>query len=170
MLQEEENSIEHPQLQMLSECGCPEKLVSLKDSEATFQGLSHEEDYFPMVARTDSQAFFALPPKSIRPDALVIDLPDRSSSARTFKADEDDDRSAPVEGGAFDDLYDITDDESDMDYSPSLHDSCRTSDSTPDSRSEGSSFEFISSSLKPQVKDDLVRTNLPVKVLFSCIH
>jgi hypothetical protein len=114
-----------------------------------------------MVARTDSQAFFALPPKSICPDAPVIDLPDRSSRARTFKADEDDDRSAPVQGGAFDDLYDMTDEENDIDYSPSLNDSCRTSDSAPDSTSEGSSFEFISSSLKPQVEDDLVRTNLP---------
>jgi hypothetical protein len=79
MLQEDDNTIIVEPLHGLSECGCPEQVVMLKDSTAVFQGLSHEEEYFPMVARTDSQAFFALPPKALRPSAPVINLPDRSS-------------------------------------------------------------------------------------------
>lgn len=41
----------------------------LKDRKAAFLGLDHREEYFPMVARLDTQAFFALPPEAISPRA-----------------------------------------------------------------------------------------------------
>ncbi|PMD41313.1 hypothetical protein L207DRAFT_581755 [Hyaloscypha variabilis F] len=32
-------------------CGCPQQLVLLKDSSAIFSGLSHDEEYFPLISR-----------------------------------------------------------------------------------------------------------------------
>ena len=54
-----------------SDCGCPEKVVLQKDSRAIFDNLEHD-DYFPMIARTHSQAFFGLPPKALQPTHLQI--------------------------------------------------------------------------------------------------
>jgi hypothetical protein len=106
-----------PHTQGLGVCDCPEQLVSLRTSEATFYNLSHEEEYFPMVARTDPQAFFAQTPKPLRPNAPVSHLPERSSRTTTpissvpaVKADKKTDRSATTASGAFDDLYDVSDD------------------------------------------------------------
>ena len=48
-----------------SNCGCLEKVVLQKDSRAIFDNLKHD-DYFPMIARTHSQAFYGLPPKALR--------------------------------------------------------------------------------------------------------
>jgi hypothetical protein len=59
----------------ISKCGCPEKLVSLKDSETVFYDLDQQESYFPMVSTIDPNAFFALPPASITPTRGRIDEP-----------------------------------------------------------------------------------------------
>ena len=49
----------------------------LKDRKAVFLGLDHKEEYFPMVARIDSQAFFAMPPAAISPRGPRLALTDR---------------------------------------------------------------------------------------------
>lgn len=59
----------------ISMCGCPEKLVSLKDSETVFYDLDQRESYFPMVSTIGPNAFFALPPASIKPARGRIDEP-----------------------------------------------------------------------------------------------
>ncbi|KAE9373626.1 hypothetical protein N431DRAFT_338191 [Stipitochalara longipes BDJ] len=50
-------------------CGCPSMVVPQKDLKATFMGLDHRQEYFPMIAREDPQAFFGLAPRSLRPRA-----------------------------------------------------------------------------------------------------
>jgi hypothetical protein len=55
-----------------AECGCPEQIVSQKDCNAIFSNLSHDEEYFPMVARTEPEAFFGISPKEIRPKAPEV--------------------------------------------------------------------------------------------------
>ena len=57
-----------------AECGCPEQLVSQKDSKTTFRSLDYDEEYFPMISRTHAQAFYGvrLSPKGIRPTALQM--------------------------------------------------------------------------------------------------
>lgn len=35
----------------------------------TFKGLDHQQEYFPMIARDDPEAFFGLAPRSLRPTA-----------------------------------------------------------------------------------------------------
>jgi hypothetical protein len=50
-------------------CGCPEQVVALKDSVTTFTGLSHDEQYFPMVSGMAPQSFFGFPPAALRPPA-----------------------------------------------------------------------------------------------------
>jgi hypothetical protein len=59
----------------ISKCGCPEKLVFLKDSEIVFYDLDQRESYFPMVSTIDPNAFFALPPASIKPTRGRVDEP-----------------------------------------------------------------------------------------------
>ncbi|KAG4441520.1 hypothetical protein IFR05_002977 [Cadophora sp. M221] len=54
-----------------SSCGCPERVVSQKNFSATFIELETEEEYFPMVSRDDSQAFFGLAPKGIKPKSAL---------------------------------------------------------------------------------------------------
>lgn len=61
-----------------SDCGCPEKVVLQKDSRAIFDNLEHD-DYFPMIARTHSQAFYGLPPKALQPTHLQIIHPKTST-------------------------------------------------------------------------------------------
>jgi hypothetical protein len=61
-------------------CNCPEKIVSQKDFKALFKELDPQEEYFPMVSRTDANAFFGLPPKSVRPNAPDVTIPIRSGS------------------------------------------------------------------------------------------
>jgi len=51
-------------------CGCPLQKVSQGNSQATFNDLDLEEEYFPMIARTDPQSFFGLPPRGIKPTRL----------------------------------------------------------------------------------------------------
>jgi len=55
-----------------SGCGCPEQPVFLKDSRVTFAGLDPREEYFPMVSRNETHAFFALPPKACRPNSSPV--------------------------------------------------------------------------------------------------
>jgi hypothetical protein len=55
-----------------AKCGCPEQIVSQKDCNAIFSNLSHDEMYFPMVARTEPEAFFGIPPKEVRPKAPEV--------------------------------------------------------------------------------------------------
>ena len=55
--------------QSTATCGCPEQIVSQKDFMVTFRELKLDEEYFPMIARTESRAFFGLPPNQIRPNA-----------------------------------------------------------------------------------------------------
>jgi hypothetical protein len=50
----------------IAKCGCPEQIVSQKDCNTIFSGLSHEEEYFPMVARTEPEAFFGIPLKEVQ--------------------------------------------------------------------------------------------------------
>lgn len=56
-----------------SHCGCPEEIVSLKDSCVTFHGLDHRQHYFPMVSRTVPQSVFGLPPQAVAPRAPEVD-------------------------------------------------------------------------------------------------
>ncbi|KAI9773653.1 MAG: hypothetical protein M1840_006927 [Geoglossum simile] len=51
----------------VSTCGCPEQVVSQMAWNATFTGLSHEEEYFPMISRNEPQAFFGMAPVAVRP-------------------------------------------------------------------------------------------------------
>jgi hypothetical protein len=60
------------------DCGCPERVVLQKDSRVIFGNLE-DEDYFPMIARTYSQAFYGLPPKALRPTHLQMILPKLST-------------------------------------------------------------------------------------------
>jgi hypothetical protein len=53
----------------IAACGCPEQFVSLKDSSEIFTGLSHQEEYFPMISGVAPQSFFGFPPGPLRPAA-----------------------------------------------------------------------------------------------------
>ena len=171
MQEDQEDGGSTGNIHRLSECGCPEQLVSLKESRAVFSGLNHEEEYFPMVSRTDIQAFFALPPKPLRPNAPVANLSDRSSliktpmsSIPTIKPDENTGRRAPLQDGAFDGLYDMSDEENELGYGTTHGRSRRSSwsvlgsNSAAGSRSEDSRFESPSSSPKSHDYEDMVRT------------
>jgi hypothetical protein len=46
--------------------------VLQKDGNALFEHLDHTEVYFPMISRTDPQAFFCAPPQAVRPKSDVI--------------------------------------------------------------------------------------------------
>jgi hypothetical protein len=70
-LSEGEISLSGSEPNVNSDCGCPEKVVLQKNSRAIFHNLEHE-DYFPMIARTHSQAFYGLPPKALQPTHLQI--------------------------------------------------------------------------------------------------
>lgn len=62
-----DNQVESTGSISVAACGCPQLLVLLKDSSATFTGLSPEEEYFPMVSRVAPQSFFGFPPSPLRP-------------------------------------------------------------------------------------------------------
>jgi hypothetical protein len=62
--------VEADRLESLS-CGCPSVSVPQRDLKATFAGLDHQEEYFPMISREDPQAFFGQAPESIQPRAPV---------------------------------------------------------------------------------------------------
>jgi len=53
--------------QQNADCGCPEKLLKDKNTEANFRGLDCNESYFPMVSRADSYAFFGASLASVKP-------------------------------------------------------------------------------------------------------
>lgn len=60
-------------------CDCPTQIVSRTLSRAVFTGLDHNEQYFPMVARSDHSSFFATPPFPVAPLAFVApSFPDPS--------------------------------------------------------------------------------------------
>jgi hypothetical protein len=59
----------------VDKCGCPKQFVSQKAFKATFTGLSHQEEYFPMISRNEPQAFFGLASALVRPTALVTAPP-----------------------------------------------------------------------------------------------
>ena len=48
-------------------CGCPHSVVSQNESHVVFLGLNNKEKYFSLVARNYDQAFFAVPPGSMKP-------------------------------------------------------------------------------------------------------
>lgn len=62
-------------VQTIAECGCPKQILSQREFKATFVGLNSEEYYFPMIARTTPDAFFGLPPDSVRPQGMVTNSP-----------------------------------------------------------------------------------------------
>jgi len=64
-------------------CGCPSKSVPLKDIMVVFEGLDHDEEYFPMVSAADNQAFYSLPPPPVRPAAPLPES--RGSSRASFE-------------------------------------------------------------------------------------
>ena len=70
--------------QFVSECGCPEQVVSRKNSNAIFRNLDHLAEYFPMVARTTPQAFFGRPPKAVRPRSPPVRPQISISGGSTF--------------------------------------------------------------------------------------
>lgn len=135
--------------------------MSLKDWRAVFHGLNHEEEYFPMVARTDVQAFFALPPNPIRPKASGVNLPQTFTSPA--RPTEHEDYVLDVQNRGFEDLYDDSEDEdeSKMDYDAPLEDSSRRT-SISDSESDitrlggtvGAVFESPASSPKTRSPED----------------
>jgi hypothetical protein len=55
----------------VDKCDCPEQVVSQKTFKATFTALNHKEEYFPMISRSEPQAFFGLAPAPVRPTALA---------------------------------------------------------------------------------------------------
>lgn len=57
------------------------------DGTALFQGLNHSKYYFPMVSRTDPQAFFGATPESVRPRSHAIQ-PEDVQPASTSSNDE----------------------------------------------------------------------------------
>ncbi len=61
----------------VDKCDCPEQVVSQKTFKATFTGLNHKEEYFPMISRSEPQAFFGLAPAAVRPTVLVRAPPTR---------------------------------------------------------------------------------------------
>jgi hypothetical protein len=62
-----DNPLQNVQPRLKTDCGCPKKVVSLKDSSVTFHDLDHTQEYFPMVSRTVPQSFFASPPSAVLP-------------------------------------------------------------------------------------------------------
>ncbi|KAF4630320.1 hypothetical protein G7Y89_g7816 [Cudoniella acicularis] len=49
------------------QCQCPSRIVSLKDSQVLFSELDQDEEFFPMISRTCSGAFFGMPPAPQKP-------------------------------------------------------------------------------------------------------
>jgi hypothetical protein len=142
-------------------CNCPVKFVSLKTFKATFIGLDHEEEYFPMISRCEPQAFFGLAPAPVRPTALVRAPPTSPIHIR---------RSSPVErvlpayqqyvrntlNGGHEDLYDASSnvgnefmDVNTPHLSPSTQTIVTESESSPDRR--GGNVESRTAS-PPQVR------------------
>ncbi|KFX87760.1 hypothetical protein V490_08034 [Pseudogymnoascus sp. VKM F-3557] len=68
-LSESETSLSGSRPSVNFDCGCPEKVVLQKDSKVIFDNLKQEE-YFPMIARTHSRAFYGLPPIALRSTQL----------------------------------------------------------------------------------------------------
>jgi hypothetical protein len=60
-------------------CNCPEQVVSQRLFKATFKGLDCRKRYFPMVSRTDAQAFFGLPPKGVLPKGRDVMVAKKSA-------------------------------------------------------------------------------------------
>jgi hypothetical protein len=94
-------------------------------NEIQDKGLDVQEEYFPMVSRTDAQTFFGLPPKSLRPKAPDTVIPTRSVSwennrtprfsaatanyHRTFAADDKNkDDFVEVDYGTHSDIYEAS--------------------------------------------------------------
>jgi hypothetical protein len=69
----------------------------LKDQKAVFLSLNHKEEYFPIVAWINNQAFFALPPEAINPKAPKLAYTDRAPT---------NDFTAPFNHGSYNDKVD----------------------------------------------------------------
>ena len=154
------------------DCGCPEKVVSLKDSKAVFHGLDHEEKYFPMVARTDSQAFFARPANAVCPKAPDVDLPNKVPSMPTFAfTTRSVNRGVCVrnsENGSFENIYnDLGKGESIRYYGFPNQDSMSYSRSGITGLGEDISSRFESRASSPDtlIQEDVV--GQPVCIVFS---
>jgi hypothetical protein len=95
-------------------CGCPEQIVPLKDSSATFTGLSQEEKYFPMISGIAPQSFFGFPPSALRPAAASQDLP-ANPNVDAVSSALDSTKSKETMQGDFNDLIDTSQDDDDDD-------------------------------------------------------
>lgn len=71
----------------VDKCDCPEQVVPRKAFKATFTGLKHKEKYFPMISRSEPQAFFGLAPAAVRPTGLVRAPPASPTHIRTSPAE-----------------------------------------------------------------------------------
>jgi hypothetical protein len=95
-------------------CGCPEQIITLKDSSATFTGLSQEEEYFPMISGIALQPFFfGFPPNALRPAAVSQDLSANANIGALISA-LDSTKSKETMPGNFDDLRDASQDDYDV--------------------------------------------------------
>jgi hypothetical protein len=97
----------------MAECGCPEQIISPKDSKTTVHNLDPLEEYFPMMSRINAQAFFGLPPTGLRPKSPekstfshpynITDISERAAQAYVEDYDSDQDLYG-VSGGEHDDM------------------------------------------------------------------
>ncbi len=86
--------------------------MSQRDSRTTFHDLDLSEEYFPMVARMNSQAFFGLPPPGLRPKGREETTFTEPQSRATLKSHPP--RQAHFEDyDGNDDLYGVSDGEGD---------------------------------------------------------
>jgi hypothetical protein len=95
-----------------SGCGCPQKVVLLKDAEVEFDGLDLEEEYFPMVSAAGSQAIYGHPPLSLRPSQPLVQRSHHARSSTLSPSAAGLSRNADSPGdNDYNDLYGVSDDE-----------------------------------------------------------
>lgn len=56
--------------QYIAACGCPETIEVT--GKVVLTGLDPNQHYFPMIARTDPQSFFGIPPKAVQPNLSSV--------------------------------------------------------------------------------------------------
>lgn len=84
------------------------------DGKALFYDLDPTNEYFPMVARSDPQSFFGVPPNAVRPLSHSFQLPTRSSLSATQFINQKFENSVPDESENLCDASDIDDDAMDV--------------------------------------------------------
>ena len=88
----------------------------LKDSSAIFSGLSHDEEYFPLISSIAPQSFFGFPPTPLRPAASRKNsqaVPDTAVPTSV----SDSGKGKKVEKGPSGDLSDFSEDDDDSETS-----------------------------------------------------